>query len=153
VVGDREIIKRRLVDFDEQSAKHRMNLLKGLAVAGLSSPLLDFHLEKANWLLGNIVGDRQDCQKVRGNPVLVKDLIEVRIRPLLLEAEVAGIMLRLLQETEQPGQKNDLLIAHYETVFKNACDQIDKITLINPIALATQAKIQAGIILSGLLTV
>jgi hypothetical protein len=153
VVGDREIIKRRLVDFDEQSAKHRMNLLKGLAVAGLSSPLLDFHLEKANWLLGNIVGDRQDCQKVRGNPVLVKDLIEVRIRPLLLEAEVAGIMLRLLQETEQPGQKNDSLIAHYETVFKNACDQIDKITLINPIALATQAKIQAGIILSGLLTV
>ena len=153
VVGDREIIKRRLVDFDEQSAKHRMNLLTGLAPAGLSSPLLDFHLEKANWLLGNIVGDRQDCQKVRGNPTLMKDLIEVRIRPLLLEAEVAGIMLRLLLESAQPGQKNDSLITHYETVFINACDQIDKITPINPIALAAQAKIQAGIILSGLLTV
>jgi hypothetical protein len=153
VTGDREIIKRRLVDFDEQSAKHRMNLLQGLVAAGLSSPLLDFHLEKANWLLGNIAGDRQDCQKVRGNPALVKDLIDVRIHPLILEAEVAGIMLRLLRESEQSFQNIDSLIDHYETVFTNACDQIDKITAINPIALAAQAKVQAGIILSGLLTI
>lgn len=153
VTGDREILKRRLVDFDEQSAKHRMNLLKGLAATGLSSPLLDFHLEKANWLLGNIVGDRQDCQKVRGNPALVKDLTEVRIRSLLLEAEVAGIMLRLLRESEQPWQKIDSLIAHYETLFTSACDQVDKITSINPISLSAQAKIQTGTILSGLLTV
>lgn len=153
VVGDRETIKRRLVDFDEQSAKHRMNLLKGLSTAGLSSPLLDFHLEKANWLLGNIVGDRQDCQKVRGNPVLVKDLIDIRIHPLLLEAEVAGIMLRLLQESDQTLKNIDSLIIHYEAIFTNACDQIDKIASIKPISLASQAKIQTGIILSGLLTV
>lgn len=79
-------------------------------------------------------------------------MIEVRIRPLLLETEVAGIMLRLLRESEQPLQQNDSLLAHYETVFTNACDQIDKITLISPISLAAQAKIQVGIILSGLLT-
>jgi anthranilate synthase/aminodeoxychorismate synthase-like glutamine amidotransferase len=113
VAGDREIIKRRLVDFNEQSAKHRMDLLKVLVTAGLRSPLLDFHLEKANWLLGNIGGDRQDCQKVRGNPALVKDLIDIRIRPLLLEAESAGIILRLLQESEQPWQEIDSLVAHY----------------------------------------
>lgn len=153
VAGDREIIKRRLVDFNEQSAKHRMDLLKVLVTAGLRSPLLDFHLEKANWLLGNIGGDRQDCQKVRGNPALVKDLIDIRIRPLLLEAESAGIILRLLQESEQPWQEIDSLVAHYNTVFTNACDRIDTITQINPISLAAQAKIQAGIILSGSLTI
>jgi Zinc carboxypeptidase len=153
VASDREIIKRRLVTFDQQSAKQRMNLLTSLAAAGLASPLLDFHLEKANWLLGNAVGNRQDCQKVRGNPVLVKDLIDVRIRPLLLEAETASMVLRLLRESDQPSQSMDLLISHYETVFTNACEQIDRITLIKPIALAAQAKIQAGIILSGVLTV
>jgi len=151
IAGDREIVKRRLVDFDEQSAKHRINLLKGLAAKGLSSPLLEFHREKASWLLGNIAGDRQDCQKVRGNPILVKDLIDIRIRPLLLEAEVAGIMLRLLRESVQPWQSINSLIDHYESVFTKACDQIDKITTINPISLSAQAKIQAGIILSGLL--
>ncbi|MGV0029060.1 M14 family zinc carboxypeptidase [Phormidesmis priestleyi] len=153
VAGDRETIKRRLVDCDEQSAKQRMSLLTMLLAAGLSSPLLEFQLEKANWLLGNLVGDRQDCQKVRGNPALVKDFIDVRTRPLLLEAEVAGIILRLLQESAQPWQKGDSLIDHYEVVFTNACDQLDRITPIKPISLAAQAKIQAGIILSGLLTV
>jgi hypothetical protein len=152
VVGDRETIKRRLVVFDEQSAKYRMNLLKGLSTAGLSSPLLDFHLEKANWLIGDIAGNLQDCQKVRGNPILVKDLIDVRIHPWLLEAEVAGIMLRLLQESDQNLKNINSLIIHYEAMFTNACDQIDKITSIKPISLASQAKIQAGIILSGLLT-
>jgi len=124
-----------------------------LSAAGLSSPLLEFHVEKATWLLGNLAGDRQDCRKVRGNPVLVKDLIDLRTRLLLLEAEVAGIILRLLQESVQPWQNMNLLIDHYETVFTNACDQIDRITPIKPIPLASQAKIQAGIILSGLLTV
>ncbi|GAB4210337.1 MAG: hypothetical protein Fur006_70740 [Coleofasciculaceae cyanobacterium] len=153
VTDDRETIKRRLVDFDEQSAKQRISLLTMLSAAGLSSPLLEFHLEKAAWLLGNLAGDRQDCRKVRGNPTLMKDLIDLRIRPLLLEAEVAGIMLRLLQESAQPWQKMNSLIDHYEAVFINACDQIDRITPIKPISLAAQAKIQAGIILSGLLTV
>lgn len=152
VAGDREIVKRRLVDCDEQSAKQRMSLLVALAAAGLSSPLLEFHLEKAKWLLGNIVGDRQDCQEVRGNPVLMKDLVDVRIHPLLLEAEVAGIMLRLLQESNQAWQNIDSLKTYYEAVFTNACDRIDKITRIKSIPLAAQAKIQAGIILSGLLT-
>lgn len=153
VAGDRELIKRRLVDYDEQSAKQRMSLLTTLAAAGLSSPLLEFHLEKAKWLLGNIAGDRQDCQKVRGNPVLIKDLVDARIRPLLLEAEVAGIMLRLLQESDQVWHTIDSLKNYYEAVFINACDRIDRITRIKPISLAAQAKIQAGIILSGLLTV
>jgi hypothetical protein len=153
VTGDRETIKRRLVDFDEQSAKQRMSLLTMLSAAGLSSPLLEFHLEKAAWLLGNSTGDRQDCRKVRGNPILMKDLIDLRTRPLLLEAEVAGIILRLLQESAQPWQKMNSLIDHYEAVFLNACDQSDRITPIKPISLAAQAKIQSGIILSGLLTV
>lgn len=153
IAGDREIIKRRLVDCDEQSAKQRMSLLTMLATSGLSSPLLEFHLEKAKWLLGNIAGDRQDCQKVRGNPVLVKDLVDVRIRPLLLEAEVAGIMLRLLEESDQVWHTICSLRNHYEAVFTNACDQIDKVTSIKSISLAAQTKIQAGIILSGLLTV
>jgi hypothetical protein len=153
VASDRETIKRRLVDFDEQSAKQRISLLKTLSASGLSSPLLEFHLEKANWLLGNLAGDRQDCQKVRGNPVLGKDLIDLQTRPLLLEAEVAGILLRLLHEAEQPWQNMNSLIDHYEAVFTNACDRVDKITSIKSISLAAQAKIQTGIILSGLLTV
>lgn len=153
VTGDRETIKRRLVDFDEQSAKQRMSSLTTLSAAGLSSPLLEFHLEKAAWLLGNLTGDRQDCRKVRGNPILMKDLIDLRTRPLLLEAEVAGTILRLLQESAQPLQKMNSLIDHYEAVFLNACNQIDRITPIKPISLAAQVKIQAGIILSGLLTV
>jgi Zinc carboxypeptidase len=153
VVGDRETLKRRLVDFDEQSAKQRMSSLTMLSAAGLSSPLLAFHLEKATWLFGNLAGDRQDCQKVRGNPTLTKDLIDLRTRPLLLEAEVAGIMLRLLQESAQSWQKINSLTDHYAAVFNNACEQIDKITPIKPISLAAQVKIQAGIILSGLLTV
>jgi hypothetical protein len=152
VAGDREIIKRRLVDYDEQSAKQRMNLLTMLSALGLLSPLLKFHLEKTNWLLENVAGDHQDCQKVRGNPALVKDLTDVRIRPLLLEAEVASIILRLLYESAQQKQKVDSLIAYYEAVFSGTCEQIDKITPIKTISLAAQAKIQAGIILSGLLT-
>jgi hypothetical protein len=163
IAGDREIIKRRLVDCDEQSAKQRMSLLTMLATSGLSSPLLEFHRERAKWLLGNIAGARQECQKVRGNPILMKDLVEVRIRPLLLEAEVSGVMLRLLEESDQVWhtlEESDQvwhtigsLQNHYEAVFTNACDQIDKITSIKSISLAAQAKIQAGIILSGLLTV
>ena len=40
----------------------------------------------------------------------------------------------------------------YEEMFGNACDRIDKITTIETIPLESQVKIQAGIILAGLLT-
>ena len=151
VAADREVLKRKLVELEEQSAKQRMSLLTGLAAAGLSSARLDFHLEKANWLLGNITGDRQDCQKVRGCPALTKDLTEVRIRPLLLEAEVAGLMLRIVNEFDLSQSKLSLLTDLYEKMFDNACDRIDDITTIKTIPLESQVKIQAGIILAGLL--
>jgi hypothetical protein len=151
VAADREVLKRKLVDLEEQSAKQRMSLLTSLAATGLSSARLDFHLEKANWLLGNIAGDRQDCQKVRGCPALIKDLTEVRIRPLLLEAEVAGLMLRIVNESDLSQSKLSLLTNLYEEIFGNACDRIDNITQIKTISLASQVKIQAGIILAGLL--
>jgi Zinc carboxypeptidase len=153
VAGDREMIKRRLVDFDAQSAKQQMNLLRSLSAAGLSSPLIDFYIEKTNWLLGSLPGDYQDCSKVRGYPILMKDLVNLRIRPLLLEAEVAGVILRLLRESDQSWQNISSLIDHHELAFTNACAKIDRITLIRPVSLAVQAKIQAGIILSGLLTI
>jgi hypothetical protein len=152
IAADREILKRKLVDIEEQSAKQRMSLLTGLAAAGLSSARLDFHLEKANWLLGNIAGDRQDCQKVRGCPILTKDLTEVRIRSLLLEAEVAGLMLRIVNESDLSRSQLSLLTNLYEEIFDNACDRIDDITTIETIPLESQVKIQAGIILSGLFT-
>jgi hypothetical protein len=89
---------------------------------------------------------------VRGNPILMKDLVELRIRPLLLEAEVAGLVLRLLREATTPWQKANSLLDYYEEVFANSCDRLDRITPIESISLAAQTKIQAGIVLSGLLT-
>jgi Zinc carboxypeptidase len=153
VTGDREAIKRKLVNIEEQSAKQRMSLLTSLTATGLSSPLLDFHLEKASWLIGNIAGDRQDCQKVRGYPILMKDLTEVRIRPLLLEAEVAGLMLRIINSFHGDLQTLSALTDRHEKIFSDACNQIDQITSIKTVSLSSQAKIQAGIILSGLLIV
>jgi Zinc carboxypeptidase len=153
ITGDREAIKRKLVNIEEQSAKQRMSLLKSLTATGLSSPLLDFHLEKANWLIGNIAGDRQDCQKVRGYPILMKDLTEVRIRPLLLESEVAGLMLRIINSFHGNSQNLSALTDWHEKIFSEACNQIDQITSIKTVSLSSQAKIQAGIILSGSLIV
>lgn len=151
VAGDREFLKRKLVDIEEQSAKQRMNLLSCLSASNLSSPLMEFYQEKTKWLLGNVAGDRQDCQKVRGYPALIKDLIEVRIRPLMLESEVAAMMIRLYCESGNESQLVCSAISYYEEEFTKACDRIDKITTIQTVPLADQVKIQAGIIFSGLL--
>lgn len=151
VACDREILKRKLVDIEEQSAKQRMNLLACLSASNFSSPLMEFYWEKTKWLLGNIAGDRQDCQKVRGYPALMKDLLEVRIRPLMLEAEVAAMMLRLYYESGDESYQVQSAISYYDQQFTNACAQIDRITEIKTVPLADQVKIQAGIILSGLL--
>lgn len=151
VAGDREILKRKLVDIEEQSAKQRMNLLACLSASNISSPLIEFYWEKTKWLLGNIAGNRQDCQKVRGYPALMKDLLEVRIRPPMLEAEVAAMMLRLYLESGDESYQVQSAISYYEQQFTNACAHIDKITEIKTVSLADQVKIQAGIILSGLL--
>jgi len=151
IASDREVLKRKLVNSDEWNAKRRMDMLSSLTVAGISSPLLEFYIEKTKWLLGNVTGDRQDCAKVRGYPALIKDLIEVRIHPWILEAETAAMMLRLIQESDLPSSQTASLTTHYEQMFSVACDKIDQITLIKTISLAAQAKIQAGIILSGLL--
>jgi len=151
VAGDREILKRKLVDIEEQSAKQRINLLTCLSASNISSPLLDFYLEKTKWLLGNVAGDRQDCEKVRGYPALIKDLLEVRIRPLILEAEVAAMMLRLYHESDDESYQVQSAISYYEQQFANACTQIDRITEIKTVPLADQVKIQSGIILSGFL--
>jgi hypothetical protein len=151
VACDREILKRKLVDIEEQSAKQQMNLLVCLSASNISSPLIDFYWEKTKWLLGNVAGDRQDCQKIRGYPALMKDLLEVRIRPLLLEAEVAAMMLRLYYESGDESYQVQSAISYYEQQFTHACAQIDRITEIKTVSLADQVKIQAGIILSGLL--
>lgn len=151
VACDREVLKRKLVDFEEESAKQRMNLLSCLSASNFSSPLMDFYQEKTKWLLGNIAGDRQDCQKVRGYPSLIKDLLEVRIRPLLLEAEVAAMMLRLYNESGEKSERVKSAISYYEETFNNACDRIDRIATIKTVSFVDQVKIQAGIILSGLL--
>jgi hypothetical protein len=151
VACDREVLKRKLVDFEQESAKQRMNLLSCLSASNFSSPLMEFYQEKTKWLLGNIAGDRQDCQKVRGCPTLIKDFLEVRIRPLILEAEIAAMMLRLYSELGENSECIQSAISYYEETFNNACDRIDKITTIKTVSLADQVKIQAGIILSGLL--
>jgi len=151
VAGDREILKRKLVDIEEQSAKQRINLLTCLSASNISCPLLDFYWEKTKWLLGNVAGNRQDCQKVRGYPALIKDLLEVRIRPLILEAEVAVMMIRLYHESGDESYQVQSAISYYQQQFAKACDQIDRITEIKTVSLAEQVKIQAGIILSGLL--
>lgn len=151
VACDREFLKRKLVYFEEESAKQRMNLLSCLSASKFSSPLFEFYQEKAKWLLGNIAGDRQDCHKVRGYPALIKDLLEVRIRPRMLEAEVAAMMLRLYCESGEQSERVQSAISYYEETFNNACDRIDKIATIKTVSLADQVKIQAGIILSGLL--
>jgi hypothetical protein len=151
VACDREVLKRKLVDFEEASAKQRMNLLSCLSASNFSSPLMEFYQEKTKWLLGNIAGDRQDCQKVRGYPALIKDLLEVRIRPLMLEAEVAAMMLRLYSESAEQSEGIQSAISYYEETFNKTCDRIDEIATIKTISLADQVKIQAGIILSGLL--
>jgi Zinc carboxypeptidase len=151
VACDRELLKRKLVYFEEESAKQRMNLLSCLSASNFSSPLFEFYQEKTKWLLGNIAGDRQDCQKVRGYPALIKDLLEVRIRPLMLEAELAAMMIRLYCESGDNYECIQSGISYYEEIFNNACDRIDKIATIKAIPLADQVKIQAGIILSGLL--
>ncbi|MFB2897542.1 M14 family zinc carboxypeptidase [Aerosakkonemataceae cyanobacterium BLCC-F50] len=151
VACDREVLKRKLVDFEQESAKQRMNLLSCLSASNFSSPLMEFYQEKTKWLLGNIAGDRQDCHKVRGCPTLIKDLLEVRIRPLMLEAEVAAMMIRLYCESGENSDCIQSAISYYEETFNNACDRIDKITTIKTVSLADQVKIQAGIILSGLL--
>lgn len=151
VACDREFLKRKLVDFEEASAKQRMNLLSCLSASNFSSPLMDFYQEKTKWLLGNIAGNRQECQKVRGYPALIKDLLEVRIRPLILEAELAAMMLRIYEESEEKYEGVKSAISYYEETFNKACDCIDRITTIKTVPLANQVKIQAGIILSGLL--
>jgi hypothetical protein len=151
VACDREVLKRKLVDFEEESAKQRMNLLSCLSASNFSSSLFNFYQEKTKWLLGNIAGDRQDCQKVRGYLALIKDLLDVRIRPLMLEAEVAAMMIRLYCESGENSDCIQSAISYYEETFNNACDRIDKITTIKTLSLADQVKIQAGIILSGLL--
>ncbi|MEG4518356.1 MULTISPECIES: M14 family zinc carboxypeptidase [unclassified Microcoleus] len=151
VACDREVPKRKLVDFEEASAKQRMNLLSCLSASNFSSPLMEFYQEKTKWLLGNIAGDRQDCQKVRGYPAFIKDLLEVRIRPLMLEAEVAAMMLRLYSESAEQSDGIQWAISYYEETFNKTCDRLDEIATIKTIALAYQVKIQAGIILSGLL--
>ncbi|HBL14948.1 MAG TPA: hypothetical protein DD379_26855 [Cyanobacteria bacterium UBA11162] len=151
VACDREVIKRKLIDFEEASAKQRMNLLSCLSASNFSSPLMEFYQEKTKWLLGNIAGDHQDCQKVRGCPILMKDLLEVRIRPLMLEAEVAAMMLKLYEESGEKSERVKSGISYYHETFNNACDRIDRIATIKTVSLADQVKIQAGIILCGLL--
>ncbi|CAD5915803.1 hypothetical protein L2E69_07795 [Planktothrix agardhii 1806] len=151
VACDREVLKRKLVDCEEESAKQRMNLLSCLSASNFSSPLMEFYQEKTKWLLGNIAGDRQDCYKIRGYPALIKDLLEVRIRPRMLEAEVAAMMLRLYCESGEQSERVQSAISYYEETFNNACDRIDRIATIKTVSLADQVKIQAGIILSGLL--
>lgn len=143
VACDREVLKRKLVDFEGESAKQRMNLLSSLSASNFSSPLMEFYQEKTKWLLGNIAGDRQDCQKVRGYPVLMKDLLEVRIRPLMLEAEVAAMMLRLYCESCDNSARLQSGISYYDAQFNNACNQIEKIATIKTVSLTTQVKIQA----------
>ena len=96
VACDREVLKRKLVDFEEESAKQRMNLLACLSASNFSSPLIDFYQEKTKWLLGNIAGDRQDCQKVQGISGLNQRLTgSPHSSSDMLEAEVAAMMLRL----------------------------------------------------------
>jgi hypothetical protein len=151
VACDREVLKRKLVDFEEESAKQRMNLLSCLSASNFSSPLFEFYQEKTKWLLGNVAGDRQDCKKVRGCPALIKDLLEVRIRPRMLEVEVAAMMLRLYSESSDQSEYIQSAISYYEETFNNAYEQINRIATIKTVSLAKQVKIQAGIILSGIL--
>jgi hypothetical protein len=73
---------------------------------------------------------------------LIKDLLEVRIRPLILEAEVAVMMIRLYHESGDESYQVQSAISYYQQQFAKACDQIDRITEIKTVSLAEQVKIQ-----------
>ncbi|HEY9598263.1 MAG TPA: hypothetical protein V6D33_11395, partial [Cyanophyceae cyanobacterium] len=114
----------------------------------ISTPTLDFYREKSKWMVGNIAGRLKDCEKLKGTPVLEKDILDLKYRPLRLRAETMAMMVKLSNEIALPAELDQV---NYLDEFHLTCDAIDRIVQVKPVPFANQVKGQAALILSGLL--
>ncbi|HEY9657397.1 MAG TPA: M14 family zinc carboxypeptidase [Allocoleopsis sp.] len=146
--GDRAHIKTQLVKIEEENASIVHKILHEDISEAISSPTLDFYREKSKWMVGNIAGRLKDCEKLKETPVLEKDILDLKYRPLRLRAETMAMMVKLSNEIALPAELDQV---NYLDEFHLTCDAIDRIVQVKPVPFANQVKGQAALILSGLL--